>query len=250
VSFGVGLPRHRSRPLRDTPRIGASESKPVLLTTDAWRKAFPSAVVGALVMRAVRNPELSPSLEAAKRLLEERLREAAGASHPAADRVVRAYVDYYRTRGKSYHVKAQFESVARKGKPIPGRAALVEAMFMAELENLILTAGHDLDAVVPPVHADVTADGDRYVLLSGSEVVLEGGDMMMADGTGIVSSVLRGPDLRTSIKPHTRNVLFAVYAPAGVGEDTVRAHLEDIRANVQLVAPEAQTVELTTETAA
>jgi hypothetical protein len=44
-------------------------------------------------------------------------------------------------------------------------------------------------------------------------------------------------------------VLFAVYAPAGVGEEPVRAHLEDIRANVQLVAPEARTVELTTETA-
>jgi hypothetical protein len=34
--------------------------------------------------------------------------------------------------------------VALKGKAIPRQAALVEAMFMAELENLILTAGHDL----------------------------------------------------------------------------------------------------------
>jgi hypothetical protein len=29
-------------------------------------------------------------------------------------------------------------------------------MFMAELKNLILTAGHDLDAVTPPVRVDVT----------------------------------------------------------------------------------------------
>jgi hypothetical protein len=36
-------------------------------------------------------------------------------------------------------------------------------------------------------------------------------------------------------------VLFAVYAPAGVGEDAVRSHLDDIRANVLLVAPEAET---------
>jgi DNA/RNA-binding domain of Phe-tRNA-synthetase-like protein len=227
----------------------SSTSSPVLLATDAWRNAFPGSVVGALVMRAVRNPEVSPVLEAAKRQLEERLRDAAGASSPAADRVLRAYVDYYRARGKTYHVKAQLESVARKGRPIPSRAALVEAMFMAELENLILTAGHDLDALVPPVHADVTADGARYVLLGGTEVVLERGDMMMADCTGIVSTVLRGPDLRTRITPQTRNAFFAVYAPAGVGEDTVRAHLEDIRANVQLVAPEARTLELTTETA-
>jgi DNA/RNA-binding domain of Phe-tRNA-synthetase-like protein len=229
--------------------MSSPTSSPVLLATDAWRDAFPAAVVGGLVMRAVRNPELSPALEAAKRQLEERLRDAAAASEPAADRVVRAYIHYYRARGKTYHVKAQLESVARKGRPIPSRAALVEAMFMAELENLILTAGHDLDALVPPVHADVSADGARYVLLGGTEVVLERGDMMMADGMGIVSSVLRGPDLRTHITPQTRNVLFAVYAPAGVGEDVVRAHLEDIRANVLLVAPEARTIELTTVTA-
>jgi DNA/RNA-binding domain of Phe-tRNA-synthetase-like protein len=224
-------------------------SSPVLLATDAWRSAFPGAVVGALVMRAVRNPEVSPALEAAKRRLEERLRDATSASSPAADRVLHAYVRYYRARGKTYHVKAQLESVARKGRPIPSRAALVEAMFMAELENLILTAGHDFDALVPPVQADVTPDGARYMLLGGTEVVLERGDMMMADGTGIVSTVLRGPDLRTRITPQTRSVLFAVYAPAGVGEDAVRAHLEDIRANVQLIAPQARTLELMTETA-
>jgi hypothetical protein len=37
-------------------------------------------------------------------------------------------------------------------------------MFVAELENLILTPGNDLDVVVPPIRVDVTNDGDRYVL--------------------------------------------------------------------------------------
>src|SRR4029453_2638275 len=222
-----------------------------LLATDAWRAAFPDAVVGALIMRNVRNPETSAALEADKRRLEEKLRTAdVGSQHVSAggDPVLRAYVDYYRARGKTYHVKAQRESVALKGKPIPSRAALAEAMFMAELENLILTAGHDFDAIAPPVSVDVTSDDDRYVLLSGTEAVLERGDMMMADGQGIVSSVLRGPDLRTRITPETRNVLFAVYAPAGVGEAAVRSHLEQIAANVHLVAPEAHTQELTTLT--
>jgi DNA/RNA-binding domain of Phe-tRNA-synthetase-like protein len=225
------------------------ESHALLLATDSWKSAFPGAVVGALAMRAVRNPAQSEPLEAEKRRLEQRLRAAEGDSRPRIDRVVRAYTDHYRARGKTYQLKAQLESVARKGKPIPSRAALVEAMFMAELENLILTAGHDLDTVVPPVRVDVTADGDRYVLLSGTEVVLERGDMMMADGAGIVSSVLRGPDLRTRITPQTRNVFFAAYAPAAIGEEAVRAHLNDIRANVELLAPGARTLELMTETA-
>jgi DNA/RNA-binding domain of Phe-tRNA-synthetase-like protein len=218
-----------------------------LVATDAWRSAFPGAVVGALTMSGVANPERSPALEDAKRRLEQQLRD--GGPDADAEAVLRAYLDYYRARGKTYHVKAQLESVARKGKPIPSRAALVEAMFMAELASLVLTAGHDLDALATPLRVDVTADGDRYVLLGGAEAVLDGGDMKMADGDGIVSSVLRGPDRRTRITPETRSVLFAAYAPAGVGEPAVQAHLEQIRANVALLAPDAETVELVTLTA-
>jgi hypothetical protein len=65
--------------------------------------------------------------------------------------------------------------------------------------------------------------------------------MTMVDGRGIVSSVLHGPDLRTRITADTREVLFAVYAPAGVGEAAVLDHLQDIRENVLLVAPQAAT---------
>jgi DNA/RNA-binding domain of Phe-tRNA-synthetase-like protein len=211
----------------------------VLVATDAWKTAFPGAVVGALVMSGLRNPERSEALEARKRELEESLR--ADAEGLGTEPTVQAYLDYYRGHGKTYHVKAQWESVAVKGKPIPSRAALVEAMFMAELQNLVLTAGHDLSAVEPPVRVDVTHDDDRYVLLNGTEKVLAAGDMMMADGRGIISSVLQGPDRRTRITPETREVLFAVYAPAGVGESAVRNHLEDIAANVRLVAQEAET---------
>jgi DNA/RNA-binding domain of Phe-tRNA-synthetase-like protein len=223
-----------------------------LIATDGWRAAFPGAVVGILIMRDVRNPQTNAALEAEKRRLEQQLRADAGVSGDGsaeADQVLRAYVDYYRSRGKTYHVKAQRESVAVKGKPIPSRAALVEAMFMAELENLILTAGHDLDAIALPLSVDVTSHDDRYVLLNGADVALQPADMRMADREGIVSSVLRGPDQRTRITPQTRNVLFAAYAPAGVGEAAVRGHFADVAANVELVAPEARTQELTTLTA-
>lgn len=221
----------------------------VLVASAGWTSAFPGAVVGALVMHGVHNPEESAALETRKRGLEADLRAQAtrlGGEGVRAEPVVRPYVDYYRAHGKSYHVRAQWESVAVKGKPIPRRAALVEAMFMAELKNLILTAGHDLAALALPVRVDVTREEDRYVLMSGTERVLGAGDMMMVDGKGIVSSVLYGPDRRTRIGPDTRQVVFAAYAPAGVGENTVRDHFEDIRANVLLIAPEAETSLLAT----
>ena len=219
------------------------EQDSVLVATDAWKSAFPGASVGALVMSGVDNPERSEPLDTRKRELEESLRADAARVGPeglASQPRFRAYLDYYRTHGKTYHVKAQWESVAVKGKAIPSRAALVEAMYMAELKNLMLTAGHDLTAVALPVRADVTREGDRYVAINGTERVPAAGDMMMVDGEGIISSVLHGPDRRTRITPETREVLFAVYAPAGVGESAVRSHLEDIAANVLLVAPQAE----------
>jgi DNA/RNA-binding domain of Phe-tRNA-synthetase-like protein len=225
----------------------------VLVATDAWRSAFPRAVAGVLVMTGVQNPEQSAALDVRKRELEESLRARAavsGGDGGGSEPVVRAYVDYYRGHGKTYHVKAQWESVAVKGKQLPRGAALVEAMFMAELSNLILTAGHDLAAVALPVRVDVTRDDDRYVLMSGSERELDAGDMMMVDRKGIISSVLYGPDRRTRITPETRDVLFAVYAPAGIGENAVQEHLDDIRSNVLVVAPKAETGLLATVPAA
>jgi DNA/RNA-binding domain of Phe-tRNA-synthetase-like protein len=210
----------------------------MLTATDAFREAFPGAVVGALAMSGVANPAESAALDQAKRALERELREAGSLD---GSPVLRAYAEYYRAFGKTFHVRAQWESVAVKGKPIPSRAALVEAMFMAELRSLVLTAGHDLDALAGPLRADVSADGDAYVTLSDAEAVLKRGDMLMADAEGIVSSVLRGPDRRTRITPATTRVLFAVYAPAGVGEDIVRGHLDDLRANVELLSPDART---------
>jgi hypothetical protein len=108
-------------------------------------------------------------------------------------------------------------------------------MIMAELEKLILTAGLDLDAVASPEN----------------EAVLERGDMMMADGSG---HRFQRPPRAGSTDPHntadTERAFLRRTRRDGVGEDAVRAHLEDIRANVQLVAAEARVEELSTLTAA
>jgi DNA/RNA-binding domain of Phe-tRNA-synthetase-like protein len=117
-------------------------------------------------------------------------------------------------------------------------------MFMAELDNLLLTAGHDLEAVQMPVRVDVARDDERYVRINGHEETLKAGDMIIADEQGVLSSVIYGPDRRTQITPQTRRVLFTTYAPSGVGRDVVGKHLEGIRENVLLIAPGAQVVQL------
>jgi len=51
---------------------------------------------------------------------------------------------------------------------------------------------------------------------------------MIVDQEDIISSILRGPDLRIAITAHTTRVVFTVYAPFGVEEQLVREHLRDI----------------------
>ena len=157
---------------------------------------------------------------------------------------IQAYSAYYKRFKKTYHVLLQLESVAFKGKPIPTVAALVESMFMAELKNLLLAAGHDLEAVQMPVRIDVADGTERFVKINGQEQVLKPGDMYIADAAGIMSSVIYGPDQRTRITQDTRQALFTTYAPAGIERQAVRQHLQDIQANVLLFAPDAETVAL------
>jgi len=102
-----------------------------------------------------------------------------------------------------------------------------------------LTAGHDLDAVQSPLRLDVSTGSERYVMLNGQEQVLKPGDMFVADSQGVISSVIYGPDQRTRITTTTRRALFVVYAPAGIGAEAVRRHLEDIQALIALFAPQA-----------
>lgn len=211
--------------------------------SDSLRAAYPEAHAGFLSMSAVSNPAESPALEARKAALEQDLRTRLGGLDRAElDRhgLLPAYARYYSRFNKTYHVRGQLESVVFKGRALPRVAALVEAMFMAELKNLVLTAGHDRDAVVGTVTVGVATGAETYTTLRGQEQALKAGDLYMADEVGVISSILYGPDRRTAIAPGTTRVLFACYAPPGVPVDAVAAHLADIRDYVALVSPAAQ----------
>lgn len=214
----------------------------MLIVSDAWREAFPGAAVGELAIRDVTNPESDAALDRRKQALESQLRSRFSEGGRAAIKalpVIQAYAAYYERFNKTYHVQLQLESIALKGKSIPRVAALVEAMFMAELKNLLLTAGHDLAAVQEPIRLDVSTGDERYVLLNGQEQVLKPGDMLVSDAQGVISDVIYGPDQRTRITATTRRALFVVYAPAGIGAEAVRRHLEDIQTHIVLFAPQA-----------
>src|ERR671918_58808 len=133
-------------------------------------------------MRDVVNAAEHAALDRVKAELEADLRERFGGLERAALREVGplpAYAAYYRRFGQRYHVAMQLESVAQKGKSIPRVAALVDAMFIAELRNLLLTAGHDLDALELPVRL-TAGTGESFVAPNGQETTVKAGDMFVA----------------------------------------------------------------------
>jgi DNA/RNA-binding domain of Phe-tRNA-synthetase-like protein len=213
----------------------------MLIVSEAWRAAWPGAAAGVLAIRGAANPERHAALDQLTDGLERELRARfADRNTLRALPALQAYEAYFKQFKKTYHVLLQLESVAIKGKPIPRPGALVQAMFLAELKNQLLTAGHDLAAVETPIRLDVATGSERYVMYNGQEQTLKGGDMFIADAQGVISDVIYGPDRRTRIGSDTRDVLYTVYAPPGIGEDAVRRHLQDIQASVTLVAPAAR----------
>src|SRR5579859_2556106 len=209
-----------------------------------WLRHFPGAHVGMLALEGVTNPSSNEALERRVHDIEAALRARyAGYQRPrlAALPVMQAYQRHYRNFGQTYHVLRQLETVTLKSKPLSSPSALVLAMFAAELDSLLLTAAHDVDALEPPIVIDASIEGERFVGIGDREQSLHAGDMLMRDAAGIISAVIYGPDERTRLQPGTRRVLFTTYAPADIDPRMVRAHLGEIAELVRLVSPDART---------
>jgi DNA/RNA-binding domain of Phe-tRNA-synthetase-like protein len=218
--------------------------KPMLSisATDDWRSAHPGAIIGLLELSGAENPSASPALDDRKRETEARLRtryQGFTRQDFLSLPVMAAYERYYKQFNKTYHVQLQIESIVQKGKDLPGVSPLVDANFMAEVETLVLTAGHDVARLFEPVWIDVSREGDQMIQMNGASKAIRAGDMIMRDGQGISCSILYGQDNRSPISASTSHVLYVAYAPAGVSAEAVEAQLQKIEENVRLFAPRA-----------
>ena len=218
----------------------ALQALPVVVT-HAWRASFPDARVGLLLVDNVVNQAATPSLQEQTQRIEAGLRQrfaSADRAALAALPTIQAYHRHYRAFGQTYHVLRQLESVALNGKPLASPSGLVLAMFAAELDSQLLTAGHDVDALQPPLLLDRSTADESFTSLGGREQIVRAGDMLMRDQRGIISAVVYGPDDRTRLVDHTRRALFSTYAPAGIDGDQLLRHLDQLAALVLLAAPE------------
>jgi DNA/RNA-binding domain of Phe-tRNA-synthetase-like protein len=205
--------------------------------TVEWRTAHPGAIIGLLELTGLEDTGSFSRLYERKREIEARLRER----YKDFTRqdfltlpVMAEYNRYYKRFNKTYHVLLQLESIVLKEKHLPEVSPAVDANFMAELETLVLTAGHDCRKLLAPIVMDVSREGEQMTQMKGISKAIRSGDMIMRDAEGICCSIIYGQDARSPISPETSHVLYVAYAPAGVPAEAVESQLRRIEENIRL----------------
>ena len=215
-----------------TERLDLMIDRELVHLAPSWSlRAAPRTMIGLLALRGVRNPATSDAVNAAATALETELRDRyAGQDRAAilATPPFPAYTDYFKRFGQRYHVALQLESIAFKGKALPRVAALVEAMFIAELRHGLLTAGHDLDQLTPPITVAIGDGSETFATPRGETATVKADDIYTASREGVLSAIITGPSALARITPETTNALFVVYAPPGVDEAAITAHFDEI----------------------
>lgn len=154
---------------------------------------------------------------------------------------IQAYTAYYKKFGYSYPVLAQLESVLKGKKVLRTESGLLQAMFLSELESMLLTAGHDLSKLQLPLQLKAASGNETYQSISGNEVSAVRSDLMVCDGISVISSIMRGPDFKSRITKSTADVLFTIYAPPGIEKAYIEAGLQRLEGRIKAFSPSAIT---------
>jgi DNA/RNA-binding domain of Phe-tRNA-synthetase-like protein len=193
---------------------------------------YPTATFGSITINKQHNMKKHPDIEQTKRLLEKKIREIYPA--PKEDPIVQSYSGYFDKWGKTYPIEFQINSI-KNGRTFPQVSTHVDCMFMAELENRILTSGHDKDAIQGRLVYDLADEGEEYVKINGKKQVLHKNDIILKDDGGVLASVLFGPAARTSINMDTVAPLYFAWCPVGIDQETVDGHLSTITKFLKIV---------------
>jgi DNA/RNA-binding domain of Phe-tRNA-synthetase-like protein len=210
--------------------------------THEWELAHPGATIGLLEISGIDNSRSSAILDERKRETEVQLREQYKDFKRAdflALPVMAAYDQYYKRFNKTYHVQLQLESIVLKGKSLPNVSPAVDLYFMAEVETLILTAGHDAKKLNGPLLIDVSNEGDVIRQMNGENKPIRAGDMVMRDAENVRCSIIYGQDGQSLISADSSHILYVAYAPAGIPAAIVEDQLRKIEETIRSFSPQA-----------
>ncbi len=182
------------------------------------KEVYPEIQLATLIVRNVQNKKFDERLDKEKRVLEDYLRR--NFQEPENIKRVEQYNEFYRKFGATFPIQYQMKSILA-GKQIPSVSCLTEVMFMNELKNCCLTAGHDLDLIDGDLILDLAKGGEIYLKINDEEQKIKEGDIILSDRQGIIASVLYGPDSRTKITPFSKNIIYMTYFIFSIGHSEV-----------------------------
>ncbi|MBS3052480.1 MAG: hypothetical protein J4428_03870 [Candidatus Aenigmarchaeota archaeon] len=189
------------------------------------KSSYPDLKVSVFEAKTKSKLELNQDLITKKRELEKMIRESYKDTE-RLDRIIK-YNAFYKKFDSKVPMEFQIKSVI-ENKEIPLVNSVVTCMFMAELKNIILTAGHDTGRLGEKIRVSCSDGTDEYVKINGKQQKLKKGDIFASDNNGIISSVFYGPDLRTKITDGTKNFMFMCYCPFSISDNEIRGHMQDI----------------------
>jgi len=208
------------------------------------KEHFPNIKIGILEVRNLINKKFDPRLEEEKRKLETFIRK--NYIDVKNLEVIKNYNHFFKKFEKTYPIEFQLKSIL-KGKNLPSVSTVIEAMFMAELKNMFLTAGHDLDSLKGNLETKLSTGTEKYVKINLKEHSLKAEDIFTTDDIGIISSILYGPDNRTRITENTKNYLFFSYFPYGEDNENIKQHFKNILNNISIFSdkePESSKIKI------
>ena len=201
------------------------------------RSLYPNLKVAILMLKTDGEVKFSEGLLKLKKNLENKIRSKdTDVQKPG---MIAGYNAFYKKFGSKVPMEFQIKSIM-DGKVIPEVHPIITCMFMAELKNIVLTAGHDFEKVAGDVIVYCSEGGEEYTKINGKLEKLKKGDIFATDGEGIISSVLFGPDQRTRITDDTTNFMFMCYFPFRVEDSEIRGHMQDIIRYVEALGVDRQ----------
>ena len=190
------------------------------------------AIFGSLIVKNVVNKKQDPKLNERKKNLQKELEN--NYKNPNEDEVLQSYVKYFKKWNKSYPIEYQIKSV-QKGKNLPNVSVLVDSMFHAELQNRILTSGHNLDEIAGNLEFNLSTGQEQYIKIDGNAQQLKQEYILLHDEKDILANMIYGPAKRSTIKLQTKKAQYIAWCPDGIHENKVKKHLEDLLSNLELV---------------
>ena len=146
--------------------------------------AYPDLKVCIMDIRSSVKLSFSDILAAMKKDLEAKIRNEM--KQPETLKNVIGYNSFYKKFSSKVPMEFQIKSVL-DGKNIPAFNPALTAMFMAELKNVTLTAGHDLDVLGEEIIVMLADGREEYTKINTKVQQLKKNDIFASDGNSIES---------------------------------------------------------------